>query len=122
MVMDKSNDRSENEGLKNPVLIYVTVPDAETGTDLARLLLQKRLCACANIIPIITSLYWWQQDITQDSEALLLVKTVASLTDAVIELVNDKHPYDVPAVSVIPISKMNPTYKEWLIGETIIKE
>jgi uncharacterized protein involved in tolerance to divalent cations len=47
----------------------------------------SRLAACVNIVPGLTSVYWWDGKVNRDSELLLVVKTrgalLGQLTDAV---------------------------------------
>ena len=54
-------------------VIYVTVPSAAVGTSLATGLLESKLVACANLVPALTSMYWWEGKIQTDQEQLLMV-------------------------------------------------
>ncbi|MFW9807692.1 MAG: divalent cation tolerance protein CutA, partial [Candidatus Thorarchaeota archaeon] len=49
------------------VVVLSTCP-TEIGSDLARSLIKKRLCACVNIIPKVTSFYYWKNEIVEDFE------------------------------------------------------
>jgi periplasmic divalent cation tolerance protein len=87
---------------------------------IARAVLEPRLAACVNVIPGVTSLYWWQSAIARDVESTLLIKTRADLVAAVTEAVRAVHPYDVPEVIALPVAPGlgNDAYRAWVVGET----
>lgn len=94
--------------------LFITVPNTDVGRDLARVLLEARLAACVNIVPHVESLYWWEGQIQQDGEAMLIVKSQVGALDRLIDTVKKHHPYDVPEVIAMPIDKGNPAYLNWL--------
>lgn len=98
-------------------LVYVTAPDEETAIGLARLLLNRRLCGCVNVVPGLRSLYWWEGKLADEAEALLTVKTLPSLVDEVVRAVREAHPYSVPAILVLPVVGGDAEYIRWLAGE-----
>jgi len=61
---------------------YVTVPNADVGTALARALVGARLAACVNVVPGVRSIYTWNGEVCEDDELLLIIKTRAELTGA----------------------------------------
>lgn len=93
---------------------FITVPTLEEGKKLARILLDARAAACVNILPGVTSLYWWEGAICEDTELLLMVKTSRDRVQELIELVRANHPYDVPEVLSVPVEDGNPPYLRWL--------
>ncbi|XP_026737276.1 uncharacterized protein LOC113500622 [Trichoplusia ni] len=97
---------------------YVTVPSVEVGNTIARGLVENKLAACVNIIPQITSIYEWEGKITEDSEALLMIKTRTSEADKLTEYVRNNHPYKVCEVITLPIQNGNPGYLSW-IGDIV---
>lgn len=101
-------------------LIYVTVPNADTGLQIGRTLVERRLAACANVLPQMSSVYWWNDAIQTDNEALLLLKTRQEAVEAAIEAVAQAHPYDVPAITVLPLTAVHPPYLRWLVEETTL--
>lgn len=100
------------------VLVYVTAASREQAVSLGRALVEDRLAACANIIPAMTSLYWWEGAIQEDSEAVLVAKTRADLADAVVAKVRALHTYSVPCVVCLPIVAGNPAFLDWIGAET----
>lgn len=97
-------------------IVLVTAPDLKTARALARAALQKRLIACANLVPKIESHYWWQGKIESGTEVLLILKTTKSKLAALEKLVRAKHPYDTPEFIVLPLSAGNKKYLDWLAG------
>jgi periplasmic divalent cation tolerance protein len=100
------------------VAVLITAPSTEVAREIGRALLEKRLVACTNVIPGLNSLYWWQGNIEDDSEVMMVCKTRADvfeskLVPAVVEL----HPYDVPAIVALPILMASPDYLTWIDDE-----
>lgn len=95
-------------------LALVTAPDLKTARSLARAALQKRLIACANLVPEIESHYWWKGKIERGSEVLMILKTTTAKLAALEKLIVSKHPYDTPEFIVLPIARGNSKYLDWL--------
>ncbi|MFN8066040.1 MAG: divalent-cation tolerance protein CutA [Vicinamibacterales bacterium] len=57
------------------VLILTTVPDAGVGEHVARVLVDRRLAACVNVLPPMVSIYRWKGDVQRDAECQLVIKT-----------------------------------------------
>ena len=103
-------------------VVLVTTPDVKTARKLARAALEARLIACANVIPKIESHYWWQGKIESGAEVLLVLKTTTARLAALEKLIVAKHPYDTPEFLVLPISRGNKRYLEWVaqsVGRTV---
>ena len=94
--------------------VVVTAPDVKTARQLARAALEARLIACANLIPKIESHYWWQGKSMIGAEVLLILKTTTARLAALEKLISDKHPYDTPEFLVLPISRGNRRYLDWV--------
>lgn len=97
--------------------VYVTAPDEATARSLARALLEKRLVACANLLPV-TSLYHWEGKLEEAAEVAMLLKTRRSLVPQVVEAVGKLHPYEVPCVVGFELGAGNPDYYTWIDAET----
>lgn len=97
-------------------ICYITCPNDNTATELATQLLQKRLVACANILPI-NSCYWWQNDIQNDQEKILLLKTRTELLAKVEQYITMHHPYTTPCILHWQVTA-NAEYEAWIHAET----
>lgn len=100
------------------ILVYITTPNRAEALRIGQRVVEKRLAACANIVPAIDSLYWWEGRVQTDTESLLLLKSRASLAEELIRTVAELHPYTVPAICVINLDKVHAPYLEWLVSET----
>ncbi len=98
--------------------VYITARDRDEALALGRLLVEERLAACANILPQMTSLYWWNGELTEDREAVLIAKTTDERIEALIERVRERHSYECPCIVSWPIDRGNKAYLEWLVGQT----
>lgn len=96
----------------------MTCPNQETATQIARQLLERRLVACVNLVPQVTSLYWWEGQIQEDSEVLLVAKTVAARVDELTTVLPQLHPYSVPELVVLPVEAGLPAYLRWVADST----
>jgi periplasmic divalent cation tolerance protein len=104
------------------LVVLVTAPSESVGQDIASALLDRRLCACVNILPSVTSLYVWEGEVCRDTEVLLLIKTVESHFDALAEVVREHHPYDVPEIVATPIVQGSSDYLGWIEASTTMEE
>ena len=90
----------------------------EAARPMAKLLVEKRLAACVNIVPKIESVYWWEGKVNEDIEALLICKTTEMKLDALMTWVNDTHSYDLPEVIAVKLDAGLPEYLAYLHKET----
>ena len=97
--------------------IYITTGDEDEARRIGRVLVEERLAACVNILPI-KSIYRWEENIEEENEVAMFVKTRAELADQVIERVKELHSYEVPCIVSLPIAKGNPDYLKWIEEST----
>lgn len=100
------------------MLLYVTAGDVEEATRIGRTLVEEKLVACANVFDGVRSLYRWEGEVQDDSEAVLFAKTHETCVDAATARVKALHSYDVPCVVAIPIVGGNPDFLSWITQET----
>jgi len=94
--------------------IYITFPNKTEALTLGRILVERKLVACVNIIDGMTSCYWWEGKVEEATEAILIAKTTAAKVDELIAEVKRQHSYDVPCVISLPIEQGNPDYLTWI--------
>jgi periplasmic divalent cation tolerance protein len=95
-------------------LVFVTAPEIKTARKLAKLALQTRLAACANLIPQVESHYWWRGRLEKSTEILMTLKTQQTNLPSLEALILKNHPYDTPEFLALPLSKGSTRYLEWL--------
>ena len=104
--------------MERAVLVYTTWSSGVEAERAGRVLVERRLCACVNILPGMVSLYRWQGAIERGEEAVMIVKTRASLAEAVRAAVRELHSYATPAILVLPVENVDPDYHAWIVAET----
>jgi periplasmic divalent cation tolerance protein len=101
------------------IVVLITVPSSEVGERIAASLLEKKLAACVNILPGVTSLYTWKGVVQKDQELLLVVKTRLELFhERLVPAVKALHPYELPEIIALPLALGSPDYLDWIAAET----
>jgi periplasmic divalent cation tolerance protein len=106
------------KGQDGYVSIYVTTSDVDEAERIGETLVRERLAACANIIPEITSIYWWEGKVEKDKEGLMFLKTKKEKVPELVERIKELHSYEVPAVLSLHILGGNEDYLRWVDEET----
>lgn len=96
------------------ILAFVTAPDVEVARNLAAAALKAKLAACANILPGVESHYWWQGNLEQSAEALIIFKTTLKLQTALRDCVLTNHPYETPEFITQSIDFGSEAYLTWI--------
>ncbi len=100
------------------VLVYTTYPSASAAQSVAELLVKDRLAACVNVLPATIAVYEWDGQLQKDDEAVCIVKTRAGLSEQVMAVIKDHHPYDTPALLVLPVMASGEDYTAWVLQQT----
>jgi len=103
--------------MERAVLVYTTWPSIVEAERAGRAIVEKRLAACVNIVPGMISHYWWQDKIERAEEVVMLIKTRASLAEAVRKAVKETHSYTTPAIMVLPVESVDADYYRWIVEE-----
>jgi periplasmic divalent cation tolerance protein len=100
------------------VLIYTTFPTLDDAKRVGEALVAARLAACVNMFPGMISIFEWQGAREETSEVAMIIKTRAALTEAVFAETKRLHPYELPALLVLPTEGGSADYCNWIVGET----
>jgi periplasmic divalent cation tolerance protein len=103
------------------IIVFTTVPGSDADR-FARFLIEERLAACVQSLPGLRSTYRWDGNVTQATEALLLIKTVADRYAALEHWLRAHHPYDLPEILAVDAAAGLPAYLRWLKDETATGE
>jgi periplasmic divalent cation tolerance protein len=95
-------------------LAFSTFPDADTARKIVRELVEARLVACGNIVPQIESIYHWQGKLESSAETLAIFKLSSEHYADFESKLQSLHPYDVPEIVCLNISKGLPDYLRWV--------
>ncbi|SNZ08186.1 divalent cation tolerance protein [Persephonella hydrogeniphila] len=100
------------------IVVLVTTPDKETAERLALGLIENKLAACVNISEQVSSVYFWQGNIENEKESLMIIKSREDLFEDLEQFIRKNHPYTVPEIIALPIIKGSSAYLNW-IDETV---
>ncbi|MGI9382513.1 MAG: divalent-cation tolerance protein CutA [Methyloligellaceae bacterium] len=101
-----------------PILIYTTFASPDDAKAVGGALVEARLAACVNIFPGMTSIYEWEGAAEEAGECAMLIKSRRGLQAQVLEETTRLHPYDTPALLVIPIDGGGSDYLAWIAAQT----
>ncbi len=96
------------------LLVLSTFPDAATARRIGRQLVEEKCAACANILPAIESIYWWEKKVESGNETLVLFKTTADRYPALETTLRQLHPYEVPEIIALRVEQGLPDYLDWV--------
>jgi periplasmic divalent cation tolerance protein len=100
------------------VIALTTLPaDADAG-EFGRTLVDERLAACVNLLPVMESIYRWEGKIEFEAERQLIIKTTSDKVSDLWDRVRELHPYEVPEFVVIPLVDGNEAYLKWIRDST----
>ena len=99
-------------------LVYITTATVDEARNIGKELVSGRLAACVNIMENMNSMYWWEGEIQDDREVVLIAKTKASLITELVEKVKSMHSYDCPCIVSLPILDGNRAFLDWIATET----
>jgi periplasmic divalent cation tolerance protein len=103
---------------KDILVVLVTAANHEEAARISEHVVRARQAACATVIPIAHSTYWWEGKVVNDQESLILLKAPADKFQELQESIQKLHSYKVPEIIAIPVSKGLPQYLEWVQRET----
>jgi periplasmic divalent cation tolerance protein len=95
------------------------VSSVDDARRLVKALVHERVIACGTILPAATSIFRWKNEVKEESEAVVLLKTEASRWDALVAAVRARHPYEVPELLAFPAERGLQAYLDWLEREVV---
>jgi periplasmic divalent cation tolerance protein len=102
-----------------PLLVLTNLPNAESARSLAEHVVSARLAACVNILAPCHSVYRWQGKMERADEVPLLIKTTSGRYAELEAAIRARHPYELPEIVAVPMSRGLPAYLSWISAETI---
>ena len=102
----------------NDILLVLTnLPDRDSAVKLAESLIDRRVAACVNVLSACTSVYRWEGRVARDDEVPLLIKTTAARYAALEAAIGAAHPYELPEIIAVPVTRGLPGYLAWVGDE-----
>jgi periplasmic divalent cation tolerance protein len=95
-------------------VVLLTVSAMGEAEALANAMVEARLAACVQILPQMTSIYFWEGKVQQENEHLMLIKTLPEKWDKLRDLITERHSYDVPEIISIDADQVSHAYLDWI--------
>jgi len=94
--------------------IITTVSTEKEGRMIANELVKNKLAACVNIVPKVYSVYEWDNTIQNETEVMLMIKTIKAKEEDIYQTIQSLHSYDTPELITLPIENGSDTYLRWI--------
>lgn len=99
-------------------VVLSTIDTAKQARSIARTLVNERLAACVAILPPMISVYRWKEELHEDPESQMIIKTATDKVDGLIRRLQEIHSYEVPEILVLPVTNGLAAYLDWVVAET----
>ena len=96
------------------MVVLTTCGNDDDANALARVLVERRAAACVNAVSRVTSTYRWKDEVQQDQETLLIIKTTAARLAAVETTIREQSKYELPEVIALPVDAGSLAYLGWV--------
>ena len=96
------------------LIVFSTFANEADAARVARVLVEERLVACANLLPGARSIYRWKDEVKDEPEVVVLMKTRKQDWTALLSRLHDLHPYETPECVAVRIAAGAPRYMAWL--------
>ena len=103
--------------MTDKIVVLSTFASSEEARRVARSLVEKKLAACVNVIPGISSVYRWEDAIVDEEEVLLVIKSSRALIQELTDEIERLHSYEVPEVIALPVVDGSERYLAWMNRE-----
>jgi periplasmic divalent cation tolerance protein len=97
-------------------IVLSTAGSPEEAARISHELVERRLAACVNRVPGVTSVYRWQGAIEESAEVLLIIKTSSVKLTALEAALRELHSYEVPEFVVLQVADGSRPYLDWLFA------
>ena len=96
------------------IIVLTTTPNIEEAESLARKIIEAKLAACVQVLPPMTSFYFWEGEVKKESEHLLLIKTLSAKYKELEKFIQTNNSYSVPEIVALPSSDVAKSYLDWM--------
>ena len=97
-----------------PIVVLTACPDDAVAARIARAIVESGLAACVTRVGPVHSTYRWQNAIQDEPEVLLVIKTVSTRYPELEMRLKSLHPYEVPEIIALPVTRGSAEYLGWL--------
>ena len=100
------------------IIVQTTCAFKEEAKDIAKTLIEEKLAACVQIMPI-ESFFNWEEKFCSANETLLNIKTRKENFEKVKSKIKELHSYDVPEIIQLDITNASEEYLKFIGDNTI---
>jgi periplasmic divalent cation tolerance protein len=100
------------------VVMLTSVGTEEQGLDIAEALVHRRHAVCVNMVPSLRSIYRWKGKVCEDTEYLLVIKTIAKRFPDAAETIREINSYELPEILSFSIRSADARFCEWVVDGT----
>ncbi len=99
------------------IQVFTTTEKREDASNIAKILVERKLAGCVQIVGPITSTYWWKGRVESAEEWLCIIKSKRSLYKEIERVIKEIHPYETPEIVGVPLTLGSKEYLKWLSDE-----
>ncbi len=99
--------------MSTPVLLICTTPTEKDAQDISSALIENKLAACVQLSQV-NSMYWWDNKVQRRPEYLMHIKTISKNFNAIEKIIDELHPYELPALEMITIDGGKERFLDWI--------
>jgi periplasmic divalent cation tolerance protein len=103
--------------MTDKIVVLCTCESKDEARRIARALIEKRLAACVNLLPPVSSIYHWKGAVEEGEETLMIIKSARPLFEKLRSEIARLHSYEVPEIVALPIVDGSESYLEWMDRE-----
>src|SRR5579862_1203914 len=96
------------------IVMLTSVGTEQQALDIGEALVRRRYATCVNLVPSTRSIYRWKGKVCEDSEFLLVIKTLAREYDAVAHTIREVNSYELPEILSFGIRDGDPKFCAWV--------
>ena len=99
------------------IIIQTTVDEDKKAKELINLLVETNKIACGTFHEIHSS-YKWKEKLVNEQEFEISMYTKESLMREVVDNIAQRHPYELPKITVLEPTYILPEYEDWVKKQT----
>lgn len=95
-------------------VVLVTFANNQEALEIGKILIKEKLAACINVLPVMTSIYQWKDELKIDDEVQMIIKTKSDRFEQLSTRISELHSYEFAEIIALEISKGNSSYLNWI--------
>ncbi len=100
--------------MNNFIMVFSSFPTSDIANKIAKTLVQEKLAACVNILPGVQSIFFWENELNEANESLILIKTKSSNYEELEKRILELHPYACPEVIGVNLEAGSSKFLNWI--------